>query len=100
MTTHSRKLVVIITESALEKALAAEVLQLGAHGYTVSDVRGRGSRGVRDADWEADRNIRLEVICDSGVADKIAQHMRQKYYDDFAMTLYVAEIGVLRPEKF
>jgi len=96
MTTHPRKLVVIITESALEKALTRDVLQLGAHGYTVSDVRGRGSRGAR----QADRNIRLEVICDAAVAEKIAQHMREKYYADFAMTLFVADIGVLRPEKF
>jgi nitrogen regulatory protein PII len=100
MTTHPRKLVVIITESALEKALVRDVLHLGAHGYTISDVRGRGSRGVREADWEADRNIRLEIICDPAVADKIAQYVREQYYADFAMTLFVADIGVLRPEKF
>jgi hypothetical protein len=100
MTTHPRKLVVIITEGALEKALARDVIALGAHGYTISDVRGRGSRGTREAAWEADRNIRVEVICDEHVAEKIALAMREKYYDNFAMSLYVADIGVLRPEKF
>jgi nitrogen regulatory protein PII len=100
MTTHSRKLVVIITEAALEKTLAREVLALGAHGYTISDVRGAGSRGPREAAWEADRNIRFEIICDESVAEQIAQTLREKYYANFAMMLYVADIGVLRPEKF
>lgn len=100
MNTHPRKLVVIITESALEQTLARDVIALGAHGYTIGDVRGRGTRGTRESAWEADRNIRLEVICDDSVAERIAQAMREKYYDDFAMTLYVADIGVLRPEKF
>jgi hypothetical protein len=98
--THPRKLVVIITEGALEKALARNVIELGAHGYTISDVRGSGSHGAREAAWEADRNIRVEVICDEQVADRIMAFMRDKYYDNFAMTAYVADIGVMRPEKF
>ncbi len=97
---HSRKLVVIITEGALENTLARELIALGAHGYTISDVRGRGSRGARESAWEADRNVRFEVICDEDVAERIAATMQEKYYDNFAMTLFVAEIGVLRPQKF
>jgi hypothetical protein len=100
MKTHPRKLVVIITEGALENTLAREVIALGAHGYTIADVRGRGTHGTREAAWAADRNIRLEVICDELTAERIAQAMREKYYANFAMTLYVADIGVLRPEKF
>jgi len=100
MTTHPRKLVVIITEGALESTLSRELIALGAHGYTISEVRGRGSRGAREAAWEADRNIRFEVICDEPVAESIMRAMQEKYYDDYAMTLYVADIGVLRPQKF
>lgn len=100
MTTYPRKLVVIITEGALEATLARELMALGAHGYTIADVRGRGSHGAREAAWEADRNIRFEVICDEAVAEKIANTLREKYYDDYAMTLFVADIGVLRPQKF
>lgn len=98
--TFSRKLVVVIAESALEATLAREVQALGAHGYTVCDARGKGSRGVRDASWEADRNIRMEVICDEATALLIAGALREKYYDHYAMALYVADIAVLRPEKF
>lgn len=97
---HPRKLVVIITEGALENTLARELIALGAHGYTVSDVRGRGSRGTRESAWEADRNIRIDVICDEAVAERIATAMQERYYDNYAMTLFVADIGVLRPQKF
>jgi hypothetical protein len=100
MTTHPRKLVVIITEGALEHMLSRELISLGAHGYTIMDVRGRGSRGARESAWEADRNIRVEVICDEAVAQRIATAMQEKYYDNYAMTLFVADIGVLRPQKF
>ena len=100
MQTHARKLVVVITESALETLLVKDVLALGAHGYTVADVRGGGRGGVREGAWEADRNIRLEVICDDKVADAIAEHVLNRYALNYATTVFVSDIGVLRPEKF
>lgn len=100
MHTHARKLVVIITESALESLLVKDVLALGAHGYTISDVRGGGRHGAREAAWEADRNIRMEIICDDVIAAAIADHVRQRYALNYATTIFVADIGVLRPEKF
>lgn len=100
MHTHPKKLIVIITESALESMLVKDILTLGAHGYTICDVRGGGRHGAREAAWEADRNIRVEVICDDPTATAIAEHVRQKYALNYATTLFVADIGVLRPEKF
>jgi hypothetical protein len=100
MQTHARKLVVVITESALETLLVKDILALGAHGYTVADVRGGGRGGVREGAWEADRNIRLEVICDDTVANAIAEHVLQRYALNYSTTVFVSDIGVLRPEKF
>jgi hypothetical protein len=40
MTQHPKKLLVIVAEAALEKALTQLAMDLGAHGYTVYDVRG------------------------------------------------------------
>jgi hypothetical protein len=100
MDTTPRKLVVIITETALESIIEGEIIALGAHGYTISDARGSGSHGRREATWEGDHNIRIEVICDDTVAEAIVRGMREKYYDEYAMTIYVLDVGVLRPEKF
>jgi len=100
MQTHSRKLLVVICEAALEKALVEDVRRLGAAGYTIADVRGGGRGGTRDASWEADRSIEIKVICDAGVADRVAAHVLSAYSAHYAVTLYLAEVSVLRPEKF
>ena len=100
MKTHPRKLLIVIAEAALERQLVADVKRLGAHGYTVIDVRGGGARGDRGADWDADRSIQMEVICDDAVAEAIAEHIHLTYFDDYAVSVFITEVGVLRPAKF
>lgn len=46
----TRKLLLIIAEAALEKNLIADAKRFGAHGYTVSDVRGASQEGERDGE--------------------------------------------------
>lgn len=100
MADYQKTLIRIVTEAALENALIDDIERLGAHGYTVADVRGKGSRGARDADWNVTSNIRLEVICDADVAQVIVSHLKQHYYDNYAMIIYLNEVTVLRPDKF
>ena len=95
-----RKLLTVITESAIERKLLADIERLGAHGYTVTDARGKGHRGIRNADWDEAGNIRVEVICDNATAQAIALYLRTHYYDNYAMILFMSEVEVLRPEKF
>lgn len=95
-----RKLVTIITEAVLENDLIADLKQLGASGYTVSNAHGSGSRGVRSASWSTNSNIRVEVICSDQLAVEIGDHLREKYYDDFAMVFFESDIRVLRSSKF
>jgi hypothetical protein len=40
------------------------------------------------------------VICDDKVADAIAEHVLNRYALNYATTVFVSDIGVLRPEKF
>ncbi|HBG29218.1 P-II family nitrogen regulator [Candidatus Macondimonas diazotrophica] len=100
MSAPMRKLLTIITEAALERLLVEDIERLGAHGYTVSDARGKGRRGVRSADWEESRNIRIEVVCEETVAEAIAAYLEAHYYADYAMILFMSDVAVLRPEKF
>ncbi|MBK1735167.1 transcriptional regulator [Halorhodospira abdelmalekii] len=95
-----RRLLTIVSETAIESRLVADIERLGAHGYTVTDARGKGHRGVRSSAWEANSNIRIEVVCDEATADTIAEHLRTHYYADFAMILFISEVAVLRSEKF
>ena len=96
----NRKLVTIVTEAALETELRETVEELGASGFTITEARGSGSRGVRDAGWSSSSNIRVEIVCSEDVAERIADRMRQRYYDDYAMILFESDIRVLRRSKF
>jgi nitrogen regulatory protein P-II 2 len=100
MQTHARKMLVIIGEAALEKNLVRDARSFGAHGYTICDVRGGGERGDREARWEADRSIEMKVICDEEVAARLAQHVLGTYARNYALTLFTADVGVFRPQKF
>lgn len=100
MNKHPKKLLVIIAEAALEKRLVSEVRLAGAHGYTVHDVRGGSEHTTREGNWEADRTIEMKVICDEGVADTIAAHLMSTYAPHYGLTLFFADVAVMRPEKF
>ncbi len=100
MTGTPRKLLTIVTEAALEGLLVKDFESLGARGYTITDARGKGSRGRRDAAWDENRNIRIEILCDAVVAEAIARHLEATYYEHYGMVLYVAEVLVRRAEKF
>lgn len=100
MSLEPRKLLTIVTEAALEQELAGEILRLGGTGYTITDARGKGGRGIRNASWTPSANIRMEVVCHEATAQAIATMLRERYYDNYAMILFVADVAVLRPEKF
>lgn len=68
MNSGMRKLLTIVCEAALEETLLSEIEALGARGYTVTDARGKGSRGRRDATWGPLANIRVEVLCTAETA--------------------------------
>ena len=100
MSHESRTLLTIVTEAALEAPLCADLDELGATGYTITNARGRGNRGVRDAGWSSDSNIRIEVICDEETGERIVETIRNRYYDDYAMVMFISDVRVLRPQKF
>ena len=100
MTKHPTKLLVIVAEAALEKALVQDIKRLGAHGYTVHDVRGAGAAGAREGAWEADRTIEMKVICDADVADRIGQAVLAAYGEHYGLSMFFSDVSVLRADKY
>ncbi len=100
MKPHPKKLLVIMAEAALERALVQDVKRLGAHGYTVYDVRGAGAAGEREGAWEADRTIEMKVICSAEVAERIAQTVLASYGQDYGLSMFFADVTVLRADKY
>ena len=95
-----RRLLTIVTEALLERELLAEFEALGVRGYTITDARGKGGRGNRQSDWAQEGNVRIEIVCEPALADRIAARLRERYYDHYAMILYLQDVSVLRPDKF
>ncbi len=100
MQTEKRTLLTIFTEATIEHVLIKDIDRLGIRGYTISDARGKGSRGVRDADWDESKNIRIDIICARPQAEILLTHLQERYYSNYAMVAYFSEVEVLRPGKF
>lgn len=98
--THKKTLLTIITESAIEDEICTDLVELGATGYTITDARGAGERGVRDAGWSTSGNVRIEVICEAKAAERITAFLRERYFKNYAMIVFTADVDVLRSEKF
>jgi len=95
-----RRLLTIVTEAVLERELLAEFDALGVRGYTITDARGMGGRGRRQSEWAQEGNIRVEVVCDGPLAERVAARLRERFYDHYAMILFMQDVSVLRPDKF
>jgi len=91
--------VTIVSEALLKDDLITLLRNKGATGFTVSQVEGEGSRGVRASDWEG-RNVRIETIVSPAVADAILETLGQNYFENFAVIAWLSEVSVLRGEKF
>jgi nitrogen regulatory protein P-II 2 len=100
MQTHPKKLLVVITEAALEKRLIQDAKGLGAQGYTVYDVRGGSQHATHEGAWEADRMIEIKIICDDAVAQAIAEHVMAQYAAHYGVSLFFTDVAVIRPQKF
>lgn len=94
------KLVVIICEEALAPLLEPALLSLGAKGYTISEVRGRGNRGERDARWSLSGNIRVEVICNADGAGRIMNGVEAKFGANYGVVIYSLDVEVPRAAKY
>lgn len=100
MKRYPKELLVIITEAVLEKRVIADAMRLGAQGYTVHDVRGGNQHSSRDDTWEADRTVKIEIVCSEAAADLIGEHVLRSYGDNFGLTIYFCAAQVLRPAKY
>ena len=94
------RLMTIVTEAVLEHRLAKHIEAHGAHGFTVINARGKGDRGTRDAEWDYNANIKIDIICTEEVCEELSEFLQKKYYEDYAMISYSCPVTVLRDDKF
>jgi nitrogen regulatory protein P-II 2 len=93
------RLVTIVAERVLRNRLVDEIGALGARGFTIAEVTGEGSRGVRASEWEGS-NVRIETIVPTDVADRIVERVSSLYFDYHAVIIYVQDVDVVRGDKY
>ena len=89
----------IVSERLLKDQLIDLIREEGATGFTMTEVEGEGSRGVRATDWEG-RNIQIDTIVAPSTSDAILEKLSERYFEDFAIIAWVVEVNVLRGAKF
>jgi hypothetical protein len=92
-------LVTVIGERVLESRLTDLVMASGATGFTVTDVRGEGSRHVGSHTFEG-RNVKIEVVVTAPVADAILTEVAVRYFPHFGVIAFTTPVSVVRGEKY
>ncbi|NOT32189.1 MAG: transcriptional regulator [Planctomycetes bacterium] len=90
--------VTIVAEAVLEARLLALLKAAGARGWTLGEVRGEGSRGVRAGEWQG--NVKLETLVAPAVAERILRELAREYFPRFAVVAYTDRVRVVRGEKY
>jgi nitrogen regulatory protein PII len=93
-----RKLLTVVCEGTLEPRLKKDLLSLGAKGYTVTEAHGTGPRDQRSNLGEG--NIRLEVVTDQVTLEKFIERLQADYFPNYAVSVWVADVEVLREERY
>lgn len=99
MHTTTLKLVTIVTERILEDRLLQMITAKGAKGYTLTQATGKGSRGVRASEWEGP-DTRIETLVGPEVADAIVAEVAGRYFEHYAVIVFVQDAEVVRGEKY
>lgn len=94
MNTPNRLLLTIVCEAVLEPFLEQELPALGVTGYTISDARGLGSHGRRSGAWRKEGNIRVEILCDPELAERVAEHLRREYEANYGLLIFSMPVRV------
>lgn len=95
------KKLVIVTEALIRDEVIEEITKLGCRGYTVQRATGKGESGMRSSDIaEYFSNVRMEVIVDEEVAQKVASEVVKKFFGNYAGIVYMQDVEVIRARKF
>jgi len=100
MKLYNVKLLTITCEILAQKNILEILKNHKITGYTTYEVDGDGTRGLRGQGFKNDKNVKVEVIMHEEKLSDVVEEISRTLFANFAIVLYVSDIGVLRPEKF
>lgn len=101
MTTSRAKMkcLTIVAELVVEQRILDNLVDCGARGWTVTSARGAGPSHRQISDFEGG-NSRIDVIVDEATANKVWQLLERDYFPNFAVTAWLTDVEVARPERY
>jgi nitrogen regulatory protein P-II 2 len=101
MQLYPLKLVTIVGESVIMEDIAEKGLEIGATGYTLSEVVGEGARSARNvAIASGDKTMKLEFVVPAEVAVEILTHVSHEYFEHYAVIAWLSDVQVVRGQQY
>ncbi|MFB5619757.1 MAG: P-II family nitrogen regulator [Nitrosopumilus sp.] len=100
MKLYGVKLLTITCEILAQKNIIEILNKHEITGYTTYEVEGNGARGIRGQGFKNEKNVKVEVIMHEEKLQDVVEEISRTLFANFAIVLYVSDIGVLRAEKF
>ncbi|MDC0928090.1 hypothetical protein OAQ30_03600 [Nitrosopumilus sp.] len=94
------KLLTITCEILAQKNIIEILTKHEITGYTSYEVNGSGARGLRSQGLTNEKNVKIEIILREEKLQDIVEEVSRTLFANFAIVLYVSDVGVLRTEKF
>ncbi|MGB6229702.1 MAG: DUF3240 family protein [Litorimonas sp.] len=97
--------VVFIIERLIQDDVIEMLEDAGAKGFTVVPASGQGEhhrrRGTRASVVGDFSIVRIEIImADGDRARRVSEAVAARYFDEYPGIVYLADVEVIRPERF
>ncbi len=100
MKLYNVKLLTITCEILAQKNIIEILKKHEITGYTTYEVEGNGARGLRGQGFKNEKNAKVEVIMREDKLQDVVEEISRTMFANFAIVLYVSDVGVVRTEKF
>jgi nitrogen regulatory protein P-II 2 len=101
MQLYPLRLVTVVGEAVIMEDIAELGLELGASGYTISDVSGHGSRSARNVSSTGGaKTLKVEFVVPTEVATKILEDVSHEYFEHYAIIAWLSDVSVMRGEQY
>ena len=100
MKLYDVKLLTITCEILAQKNIIEILVKHDITGYTTYEVDGNGARGIRGQGLKIEKNVKVEVIMREEKLQDVVEEISRTLFANFAIVLYVSDVGVVRTEKF
>ncbi len=97
---YNVKLLTVTCEILAQKNIIEILKKHEITGYTTYEVEGNGARGLRGQGFKNEKNAKVEVIMREDKLQDVVEEISRTMFANFAIVLYVSDVGVVRTEKF